>query len=332
MTTPIASTAQMRAVTQQGYGSPDVLELREAAAPTPKADEVLIRVRAAGVNAADVHLMRGDPRAVRLVTGLRTPRQPILGADVSGVVEAVGADVTEFRPGDEVMAEVMRGGYAELAAVAASRVAPKPRSLGFTEAAVLPVPGVTALVTVRDAGRVGPGQRVLVNGASGAVGHLAVQIAVALGAEVTAVCSTRNVELVRSLGAAHVVDYTTDDFTLAAEPYDVVIDTVGNRTLSECRRVLTPRGRYVLVGAASSGHWLGMGRQLRMMLTSPFVKQSLVAVMNKPSRTHLQTLTGLVDSGSLRPVVNRTFPLAEAPDALRFVEAGHARGKVVIEL
>ena len=332
MTTPIDTTAPMQAVTQQRYGSPDVLEIRKIAPPTPGPDEVLIRVRAAGVNAADVHLMRGDPRAVRLVTGLRRPRQPVLGADVSGVVEAVGADVVDVSPGDEVMAEVMRGGYADLVTVAATRVAPKPASLDFTEAAAVPVPGVTALRTVRDAGRVGPGQRVLVNGASGAVGHFAVQIAVALGAEVTAVCSTRNVDLVRGLGASHVVDYTSEDFTLAAEPYDVVIDTVGNRSLAECRRVLTPRGRYVLVGVASSGRWLGMGRQVRMMLTSPFVRQSLVSVMNKPSRTHLETLTGLIDAGSVRPVVNRTFPLAEAADALRYVEAGHAQGKVVIEL
>lgn len=329
----------MKAIVQNRYGSSDLLRLAEVERPAPADDEVLVRVHAASVNAADWHIMRGDPRVARLAMpsafGWSGPRRRIRGRDVAGRVEAVGARVTRFRVGDEVFGDLgfADGAFAEYACAAQDVVEHKPAGLTFEQAAAMPLAGVTALMGVRDAGRVAEGQKVLVNGASGGVGTFAVQLAKAFGAEVTAVCSTRNVELVRSLGADRVVDYKAEDFTASGARHHVVFDLVGNRSLADLRRVLEPDGTLVLSGGGVSegGSLAGpMGLGIRARLLAPLVRQRFVQLNAKTSREHLATLRGLAESGAVVPVVDRTYPLAEAPEAIRYLELEHARAKVVI--
>jgi NADPH:quinone reductase-like Zn-dependent oxidoreductase len=320
----------MKAIVYETYGPPDVLEFREIDPPTVGDDELLVRVCAAGINPYDWHYLRGLPYLVRLVNGVRRPRHlAVLGSDMAGVVEAVGEQVTEFGPGDEVYAEVGTGACAEYIAISAEQAGLKPRDLTFEQAAAVPMAAETALQGVRETGKVRAGHRVLINGASGGVGTFAVQIAKALGAEVTGVCSGANVDMVRSIGADHVIDYTAEDFTRSDQRFDMILDTVGNRSLSECRRVLAPKGVYGATGGGG-GRWLGpLMPQLKAVLVSPFVRQRLAAVNDKPNRD-LEFLNQLIDTGRLTPVIDRTFPLAETSDAMRYLLQGHARGKVVI--
>ncbi|MDJ0461103.1 NAD(P)-dependent alcohol dehydrogenase [Streptomyces sp. H27-C3] len=328
----------MRAIAQDGYGSPDVLELRDAPTPLAGPDEVLIEVRAAALNPADWHFMRGQAYVVRLVGygmgfGPRGPRVKIRGLDVSGRVEAVGRNVTRFRKGDEVFGQG-NGAFAEYVTAPESALAPKPTNLTFEQAAAVPEAASTALQGLRDAGGIQQGQHVLINGASGGVGTYAVQLAVAYGAHVTGVCSTRNVDLVGSLGAHKVVDYTREDFTRVADhrPYDVILDLIGNRTLSECRRVLAPEGTLVLSNGDGS-RWFGpLGSLIGALVVSPFVAQKLRPLAVRSNLENLTTLTTLIESGEVTPVIDRTYPLSETPAAMRYLEEGHARGKVVISV
>ncbi|MFF2518362.1 NAD(P)-dependent alcohol dehydrogenase [Streptomyces sp. NPDC058086] len=322
----------MKVIAQDRYGSPDVLELREVAKPVVADHEVLVRVHAAAVNARDWHLMRGDPYLARLVLGLSGPKTKIRGTDFAGRVEAVGRNVKRFRPGDEVFGEV-DGAFAEYVCAQDNVVEPKPACLSFEQAAAVPLAGNTALMGLRDLGRVQPGQQVLVNGASGGVGTFAVQIAKVFGAEVTGVCSTRSMELVRSMGADHLIDYTREDFTRNGQRYDVVFDLVGNHSLTECRRALTPTGRLVLSGGGVSegGSLIGpMGLILKGQVMSHFVRHQLLILTATPSKENLATLRELAESGKLTPVIDRTYPLSEVPEAIRYLEVEHARSKVVI--
>jgi NADPH:quinone reductase-like Zn-dependent oxidoreductase len=322
----------MRAIVQERYGSPDVLELQEVGKPEPGDHEVLVRVQAASVNARDWHAMRGDPYVARLSFGLRRPKTKILGTDFAGRVEAVGKDVRGFQPGDEVFGEAT-GAFAEFLCAPDSVVDVKPANLTFEQAAAVPLAATTALMGLRDRGLVQPGQRVLINGASGGVGTFAVQIAKALAAEVTGVCSTRNVDLVRSLGADHVIDYTQEDFGHTGQQYDLVFDLVANRSLSELRRVLTPTGTLLLSGGGVSegGSLFGpVGLTLRGALVSRFVRQRVLSFLAKPSKENLATLREFVESGKVTPVIDRTYPLSETPEAVRYLEVEHARAKVVI--
>jgi NADPH:quinone reductase-like Zn-dependent oxidoreductase len=319
----------MKAIVQDRYGSPDVLEFRDIDKPVVNAGEVLVRVHAAGLHAGDCFIVRGAPFPVRLATGLLRPKHGVPGLDLAGRVEAVGDDVEGFRRGDEVFG-ASTGTCAEYACAAEDKIALKPANLTFEEAASIPTSALAALRGMRDAGKVQPGQRVLVNGASGGVGTFAVQIAKSFGAEVTGVCSTRNVDMVRSIGADHVIDYTREDFTRRGQCYDLVLDNVENRSLSDCRRALTPNGTLILnsgTGAKGIGFLI---RLVRPLLLSPFVRQSLRRYLSIPNHEDLVVLKELVESGKLRPVIDRTYPLRETPAALGYIEAGHARGKVVI--
>jgi len=321
-------TRTMQAIVQRAYGAPEaVLTVGTAARPVPTRDEVLVRVHASSLNFADVAMVTGRPALIRAVMGLRRPRHRVPGRDVAGVVEAVGADVTDVRAGDEVYAEATAGTWAQYVAVPAKLVGRKPGNLGFAEAATLPLAAGTALDCVAG---VRPGQKVLVNGASGGVGSFAVQAAKALGAEVTGVCSGRNVELVRSLGADHVVDYERSDFTTGGTRYDLIIDLVGNRSLAAYRRALTPRGTLHLSGGGG-GRIIGpMARLAQALVVNPFVSQHLRPVFATPSRGKLDRLRELAEAGSLTPAVERTYPLSDAPEALRRLVAEHARGKTVL--
>lgn len=319
----------MKAIVQDSYGLPDVLELRDVDKPLVKDDELLVRVQAAAVNIGDWHLLRGVPYVMRLGFGLRRPRRAIPGMDIAGSVEAIGSNVTRFRPGDEVFGWC-KGAFADYACAPESNLLPKPSSLAFEQAATVGDSAFTALAAVRDQGKVQPGQRVLINGASGGVGTFAVQIAKSFGANVTGVCSTRNVDLVRSLGADQVVDYTREDFTETEQRYDVMLDMVGNRSLSDCRRALTPRGTYVVVGVSDMGRWLGLGRQAKAVLLAPFVRQRIRVFVVKHNRDDLAVLKDLVEAGKVKPVIDRCYTLSEVPEALRHQGEGHARGKIVI--
>ncbi len=320
----------MKAIAQDRYGSADVLELRETAEPPPPGpNDVLVRVRAAGVDRGVWHLMAGEPYAVRLGTGLRAPRQPVPGLDVAGVVTAVGTDVSAFAVGDEVFG-VGNGTFAEAAVVREGKLARKPSTLSFAEAAAVPVSGVAALQAVRDQARVRAGQRVLVIGAGGGVGTFAVQIAKASGAHVTGACSAGKAEAVRALGADEVLDYTQVDITDGTRRYDVVLDIAGNRPVRALRRALQPRGTLVIVGGEGGGRWLGMNRQVGAVLLSPFVRQRLRMFVSTVRSRDLLALTELVDRGAVRPLVDRTYPLAEAPDAVRQLVAGTVTGKLVV--
>ncbi|MFF2365165.1 NAD(P)-dependent alcohol dehydrogenase [Streptomyces sp. NPDC058122] len=322
----------MKAIAHDRYGSPDVLELREVDMPTVADHEVLVRVHAASVNARDWHLMRGDPYLARLALGLSGPKTKIRGTDFAGRVEAVGKAVRRFRPGDEVFGEV-DGAFAEYVCARDDVLEPKPAALSFEQAAALPLAGNTALMGLRDLGQVASGHEVLINGASGGVGTFAVQIAKAFGAEVTGVCSARNAELVRSLGADHVVDYAREDFTRNGRRYDVVFDLVGNHSLAEFRRALKPTGTLVLSGGGvfEGGSVVGpMALLIKGQVMSRFARHRLLVLTATPSRENLATLRELADSKKLTPVIDRTYPLSEAPEAIRYLEGEHARSKVVI--
>jgi len=315
----------MRAIVYRNYGSSEVLKCEEIATPAAADDEVLIKVRAASVNPLDWRLMTGKPLLGRLMSGgLRKPKlRP--GVDVAGRIEAVGKQVTQFKPGDEVFGNC-RGAFAEYACTKESALALKPRNATFEEAASVPVAAFTALQGLRTTAAVQPGQRVLINGAAGGVGTFAVQIAKHLGAEVTAVCSTRNVEMVRSIGATHVIDYTQEDFTTRAERYDVVFDCVGNHTFSECRRILTAQGKLVVVGTAKEVSTIDIFASLVKALVSRNVK----LVLARRSQDDLNQLRDLIESGTIKPVIDKRYRLCETQAAMRYASEGHARGKVVI--
>src|SRR5919204_6253327 len=320
----------MRAVVRNAYGSVDVLRLAEVDKPVAGEGEVLVCVHAAGVDQGVWHLMVGMPYVMRLAgSGIRAPKNPLLGYDVAGRVEAVGANVDLFRPGDEVFG-TCRGSFAEYAVARADRLASKPDNVSLEEAAAVPISGYAALQAVREHGGVRAGKRVLIIGAGGGVGTFAVQIAKACGAEVTGVCSTGKVDVVRSIGADHVIDYTREDFVNGHNPYDVILDIAGNRSLSHLRRALTPRGTLVIVGAEDAGNWLGVGRQLRAATLSPFIRQKLGTFISKERTEDLHELRKLLEAGTITPVVDRTFPLAEVPEAIRYLRDGRARGKIVI--
>lgn len=319
----------MKAIVQTKYGSPDVLRLDDVDMPVAKDDEVLVAIHAATVNIGDWHLLRGVPSVVRAVCGLRKPRRAVPGLDIAGQVEAIGSNVTQFQPGDEVFGWC-NGAFAEYACVAEANLLPKPANLTLEQAAAVGDSALTALAAVRDQGKVQAGQSVLVNGASGGVGTFAVQIAKALGADVTGVCSTKNVELVRSLGADQVIDYKKEDFTQAGQRYDVLLDLVGNQSLLDCRRALSPRGTYVVVGVKDMGRWLGIARQAKAILLAPFVRQRMRVFVVKHNAEDLSFLKDLVESGMLVPVIDTSFTLRETPDALRHQGEGHPQGKIVI--
>jgi NADPH:quinone reductase-like Zn-dependent oxidoreductase len=321
----------MKAIVQDVYGPPDVLQLREIDKPQITDDEVVVRVHAAGVGRDVWHVMTGLPYPIRLAGyGLRAPKNPVIGSDVAGVVEAVGKDVSRFQPGDEVFG-IGKGSYAEYVCALEDKLAPKPANLTFEQAAVVAIMGSTALQGLRDHGKVRPGQEVLIIGASGGVGTYAVQIAKAFGAHVTGVCSTKKVDMVRSIGADHVIDYTQEDFAEGEERYDLILDIGGNSSLSRLRRALASRGTLVIVGGEGGGRWLGgTDRQIRALVLSLFVSQKLGTFVNKENHEDMIVLGELIESGKVTPVIDRTYPLAEVPEAMRYLEEGHARGKVVI--
>jgi NADPH:quinone reductase-like Zn-dependent oxidoreductase len=324
----------MKAIVQDTYGGPEVLRLEDVDMPSPQPDQVLLRVRAASVNPADWHFVRGEPYIMRVMGyGLRRPRNRIPGFDVAGIVEAVGSQVTRFTPGDAVVGHLWDGGgaFAEYACASEDNLAAKPDALAHDQAAALPVAGLTALTAMRDVGRVTPGQTVLINGASGGVGTFAVQIARTLGAHVTGVCSTPNVDLVASLGADRVIDYTREDFTAGSDRYGVVLDNVANHRLSALRGVVAPGGTLMPNNGDSQDRWVGAAaRTSGSQLLSPFVAERIRAVQASMRREDLAALVDLVDSGMVTPVIGQTFSLGDTPAAIAHVEAGHARGKTVI--
>lgn len=326
----------MKAFVVHSYGPPGGLDLADMDKPIPGRDEVLVRVRATSVNPYDWHHMRGQPYIARLIPGglgLRGPKLRILGCDMAGCVEAVGADVTQFRPGDDVFALLEQGGFAEYVSVRESLLARKPGNLSYEQAAAVPMAAVTALLGLRDQGRVQPGQKVLVNGASGGVGTFAVQIARALGATVTAVCGRRNVDLARSAGADEVIDYSTEDFTRNGRRYDLVLDIAGSRSAVACRRVLDPAGTFVLVGGPP-GRWIQpVGHTVAALAVAPLASRRTVmadAVGCTQKKQNLVTLAGFIEDGKVTPVIDRRYSFEEIPAAVRYQEAGHARGKVVV--
>jgi NADPH:quinone reductase-like Zn-dependent oxidoreductase len=321
----------MKAIAQEEFGSPDVLRLTEVEKPVVTAEEVLVHVRAASPNPWDWHFMRGLPYISRPQAGWRKPKNKVLGSDMAGEVDAVGDNVTRFGPGDQVYGFVGHGGFAEYVAVPQELLGSKPANLSFEQAATVPLAAMTALQGVRDEGRIQPGERVLIVGASGGVGTFAVQLAKWLGAHVTGVCSSRNVEMVESIGADRVVDYTKEDFTRGSEKYDVIFQVAGKANPSECRRALTPEGRLVLSSGDSSGRFIGpVSRIIKAALLSPFVKQSLRTLSVEPNSEDLQILAELIDAGKVTPVIDKTFSLSDTAEAIRYLETGHASGKVVI--
>jgi NADPH:quinone reductase-like Zn-dependent oxidoreductase len=330
-----APTNPMKAIVYCDYGLPN-LKLEDVEKPVPNDDQILVKVRVASVNPYDWHFIEGTPKIMRLMgVGLRKPKDTRVGVDFAGTVEAVGKNVTQFKPGDDVFGG--RGGaFAEyVCRRAEGAVALKPASITFEQAASVNIAGITALQAIRDKGKVQPGQKVLINGASGGVGTFAVQIAKSFGADVTGVCSTRNVDMVRSLGADHVIDYTKEDFAKGEQRYDVILDNVPNHSLSECRRILNPNGKYVMIGGGgpNDNRWIGpFGRVIKTMVLSPFVSQKMGMMMADANHNDLTVLGDLMQSGKVKPVIDRTYKLSEVPDAIRYLEEGHARGKVVITL
>jgi NADPH:quinone reductase-like Zn-dependent oxidoreductase len=317
----------MKAIVQEEYGPPDVLKLKEIDRPEVTDDGVLVRVRAASLHAGDYFLTKGAPFAVRMTTGLRKPKEShVPGFSMAGHVEAVGSNVTRFQPGDEVFGGCHRS-CAEYACTGADRLAPSPANLTLEQAAAVPTSALAALHGLRDAGKVQPGQKVLINGASGGVGTFAVQIAKALGAEVTGVCSTRNVELVRSIGADHVIDYTEEDFTQGRPRYDLILDNVGNHSLGDCRRALTPGGILI----PNTGHG-GMSYVIKAFVSSAFIRQQGRPYLSVPNQADLVVLKELIEGDKVTPVIDRTYPLSKTPEAMAYVGEGHARGKVVIRV
>src|SRR6266446_3376329 len=322
----------MKAVVYTDYGSPDVLQIRDIKKPVPNDDQILIKVRAVSVNPLDWHFIEGTPYIMRaLGVGLRKPKDPRLGVDMAGQVEAVGKNVTQFKPGDEVFGG-RNGAFAEYVCARADRaVALKPANITFEQAASVPIAAITALQALRDNGKVEPGQKVLINGASGGVGTFAVQIAKSFGADVTGVCSTRNVDLVRSIGADHVIDYTQEDFTKGEQRYDLILDNVGNHSLLQYRRALTPKGIFVIVGGPNSGQWIGpMVTPIKALMLSPLVSQKFAPFLAELNQEDLAIMRDLMQAGKVTPVIDRRYKLSEVPAAIRYLEEGHARGKVVI--
>ncbi len=316
----------MRAIVYHEYGSPDVLRCEEVQNPTPGNDEVLIRVKAASANPLDWRSLRADPFFIRLMGGLLKPKNKILGVDVAGQVEAIGRNVKEFQPGDAVFGTSDYGGFAEYVCAREDRLVPKPTGTTFEEASAVPVAAISALQGLRDKGRIHSGQKVLINGASGGVGTFAVQIAKAFGTEVTAVCSTRNLDLVRSIGADHVIDYTQEDFTRNGQRYDLILDAAAYRSIADYRRALSPEGIYVLVGGS-------MARLFQVLLVGPWYSRTgnkMGFIMARVSKKDLLFLKELLETRKVVPVIDRRYPLSDVADALRYLEAGHARGKVVI--
>jgi NADPH:quinone reductase-like Zn-dependent oxidoreductase len=320
----------VKAIVYTQFGPPDVLQFKEVAKPTPKDHEVLIKVHAASINAADYRLMRGQPFLIRLAGyGLRTPRYPILGSDIAGRVEAIGKQVTQFKVGDEIYGDLSGsglGGFAEYVCAREHVLALKPTGLSFEETAAVPMAAITALQGLRDKGQVQAGEKVAINGASGGVGTFAVQIAKAFGAEVTAICSTRNVELARSLGADHIIDYKQEDFTRNGKRYDVILGVNGFHPIADYKRALRENGRYIMVGGSDA-------QIFQAMLLGPWMSrghQKLGNVMQKPNQDDLVYLNGLLEAGRVKPVVDRCYPLSETAEAVRYLESGQARGKVVI--
>jgi NADPH:quinone reductase-like Zn-dependent oxidoreductase len=330
-----SANPKMKAFTYHEFGSPDVLRLEEVDKPVPKDNQILIKVRGLSVNPLDWHFLEGLPYTARpLAFGFLKPTVTQLGVDYSGTVEAVGKDVTDIKPGDEVYGNKF-GAFAEYVVATSKALSLKPAGLTFEQAASLPVAALTALQTLRDHGKVQPGQKVLINGASGGVGTFAVQIAKSLGAEVTGVCSGRNVELVRSLGADHVIDYTKEDFTQRPERYDVIMDNVGSQPLSGFRRVLTPTGKYIVVGGggANDSRWVGpFSSVLKQVVLKPFISQEMKMMLAEMNRKDLIILEELIQSGKMKPVIDKTYTFNQLPEALRYLEEGHARGKVVVSV
>ena len=322
----------MKAIVYTQYGPPDVLQLKEVQKPTPKNDEVLIKIHAASANPVDWRLLRADPFLVRLFAGLLKPKYKILGADIAGRVEAVGRDVKQFQPGDEVFGDIFRcglGGFAEYVCVPEqAAVELKPAGMTFEEAAAVPLAALTALQGLRDYGKIQSGQKVLVHGASGGVGTFAVQIAKTFGAEVTGVCSTRNVDMVRSIGADHVIDYTKEDFTKSGQGYDLILAVAGNRSIWEYKRVLRPKGRHVMIGGGS------MAQFLQVIFLGPWISMTGSRKMTnftaKGTKPDLASIKELLEAGKVVPVIDRRYPLRELAESLRYLEEGHARGKIVI--
>ena len=333
--TTTAQGNMMKAIVYCDYGSPDVLKLEDVAKPVPTDDQVLIKVRAASVNPFDWHFMRGTPYIMRLDSGLRKPKDTRLGVDYAGTVEAVGKNVTDFKPGDDVFGG-RAGAFAQYLCARADRaMALKPANITFEQAASVGIAGVTALQGLRDKGHLQPGQKVLINGASGGVGTFAVQIAKSLGADVTGVCSTRNLDLVRSLGADQVIDYTREGFSKSGQHYDLILDNVGTQPLLEFRRVLNPKGICVLIGGGgpNEGRWVGpLSRPIKALMLSPFVSQTFVMLLADLNKKDLAILSDLMQAGKVTPVIDRSYKLNEVPEAIRYLEEGHARGKVVINL
>ena len=329
----VAQGDKMKAIVYCDYGLAN-LKLADIAKPTPTDDQILVKVHAASVNPLDWHFIEGTPKIMRaLGVGLRKPKDTRLGVDFAGMVEAVGKNVTQFKPGDEVFGG-RDGAFAEYVCPRADRaVTLKPANITFEQAASVNIAGITALQAVRDKGKVQAGQKVLINGASGGVGTFAVQIAKSFGADVTGVCSTRNLDMVRSLGADHVIDYTKEDFAKGDQRYDVILDNVPNHSLSECRRVLNPRGKYVMIGGGgpNDNRWIGpFGRLIQALVVSPFVSQKMGMMMAQLTQSDLTILGDMMQSGKVKPVIDRTYKLSEVPEAIRYLEEGHARGKVVI--
>jgi NADPH:quinone reductase-like Zn-dependent oxidoreductase len=322
----------MKAIVRRRYGPPDVLRCEELEKPTAADDEVLIRVRAASVNPRDWHFMRGTPYFVRMMAGLRKPTDIRLGVDAAGEVEAVGRNVTQFKPGDHVLG-VCRGAFAEYACATEPALVMKPDSVTFDQGASVATAALTALQGLRKKGPIKSGQKVLINGAAGGVGTFAVQIAKSLGADVTGVCSTRNVDMVRSIGADHVTDYAQEDFTKSGQVYDLILDCVGNHSLSACRRALNPEGTHVAVGG-SSGRWMigPLARTVTAPLLSRFVSQNFHVLLTRLSKEDLTFMSELMQARKVTPVIDRRYRLSDVPEAIRYLEQGHARGKVVINM
>ncbi len=322
----------MQAVVYRCYGSPEVLQLESIEKPAPADNEVLVKIKAAAVNPLDWHYMRGSPYIMRLGTGLGAPDETRLGVDFAGTIEAVGRSVKQFKPGDDVFGG-RTGAFAEYVTMTEDRaLALKPANVSFEQAASVPIAAITALQALRDKGQLKPGQKVLINGASGGVGTFAVQIARAIGAEVTGVCSARNAEMVRSIGADHAIDYKQENYTENGQHYDLIIDMVGNHSLSDNRRVLTPEGIFVIVGGGK-GNWLGpLLGPIKAFIYSPFVGQEFSLLLAQMRKDDLQTLAELMETGQVVPVIDRRYSLSEVPAAIRYSEEGHARGKIIINL
>jgi NADPH:quinone reductase-like Zn-dependent oxidoreductase len=326
-------TTLMKAIVHRCYGGPDVLRLEDVAKPSAADNEVLVQVHAASVNPLDFHYLRGTPYIVRLDAGSGAPENPRLGVDFAGTVEAVGKNVTRFKPGDEVFGGKF-GAFAEYVSVREDRaLALKPANVTFAQAAAVPIAAVTALQALRDKGHIKPGQKVLINGASGGVGTFAVQIAKSFGADVTGVCSTRNLDMVRSIGADHVIDYSREDFTKSGQRYDLIVDTVGSHSLLEFRRALAPEGILVIVGGPINGNWIApLIYPIKALLLSPFLSQKFKPLLAELNKEDMSILGDLMQAGKMTPVIDRSYGLSEVPAAIRYLEAGHARGKVVINL